>query len=119
MRFTKICINCGIEKTRDEFYPCSTTLDKRTDMCKECYAKKKELEALLKTDKKKSQPQKKLGAWAKGQKAICPSPISSCWLSYEKALCCCECLGRDICQSLDKCKNNVEACQKWYRRKNG
>lgn len=55
------------------------------------------------------------GTWAACQKVSCPSPTSMCWLSYQKALCCCECLGYEVCNNPNKCSNQVDECMKWYR----
>ena len=76
----KICVNCKKLKPRDEFYPCGTTLDKRTDKCKECYIREKEVLAEMKALKGKKLnpdfPQKKLSKWAAIQTVYCPSPTS-------------------------------------------
>lgn len=119
MTIWKKCIQCGEVKTRTEFYPCRTTEDKRTDMCIECYKVKKEEKLLEKIKKVKQVKDKHLvprmvsgipASWAINKKTACTYPTSKCWLSYQKALCCRECLGYSTCESPYKCLNYPNKC---------
>lgn len=108
MLSTKTCIKCHEVKPRDAFYPCRTTLDKRTDKCKECYQREKQEQS------KKNRPLVSgiPGSWAICKKVVCTHPTSKCWLSYQKALCCLDCLGFNMCDLPEKCLNHPDKCKK-------